>query len=308
MPASHSLPPTPEASSIQNGTRGTLNRRHFLTGVGAITTVAAGAAVVGCGDSTLPYVDAAAQPQVDILNFALNLEYLEATFYSYIVTGKDLDSSLTGGGPAPTGAPAQITFPNAQINDMFAEILFDETAHVSDLRTALGTVAVARPQLNLAALASITAANYLPVARLFEDVGVTAYIGAAGSLTGNNLTAAAQILAVEGFHAGALRLVNIQQGAVYPATLTGYVPADGYDIKPADPGTVALSMAGPTTANGGFFATGANGTTGQTNIYPGFAYQRTASQVLSILYGSTVSGTAKGGFFPSGFNGNIKAV
>ena len=304
----NSLSPAPGTNPSQNGARGALNRRNFLAGVGAVTTIAAGAAVLGCGDSTLPYVDAATQPQVDILNFALNLEYLEATFYSYIVTGSDLNSSLTGGGPAPTGAPSQITFPNAQINDLFAEILFDEVSHVSDLRTALGTVAVNRPQLNLAALATINATNYLQVARLFEDVGVTAYIGAAAGLTGNNLTAAAQILAVEGFHTGALRLINIQQGAVYPATLAGYVPSDGYDVKPADPGTVALSEAGPTTANGGFFATGANGTTGQTNIYPGFAYQRTSSQVLSIVYGSTVAGTAKGGFFPNGFNGNITTV
>ena len=306
--AGNPLPPNPETHPHQKGARSVLNRRNFLAGVGAVTTIAAGAAVIGCGDSTLPYVDAATQPQVDILNFALNLEYLEATFYSYIVTGKDLDGSLTGGGPAPSGTPAQITFPNAQINDLFAEILFDETSHVSDLRTALGTVAVARPQLNLAALAAINASNYLQVARLFEDVGVTAYIGAAASLSGNNLTAAAQILAVEGFHAGALRLINIQQGAVYPATLAGYVPADGYDVKPADPGTVALAEAGPTTANGGFFATAANGTPGQTNIYPGFAYQRTSSQVLAIVYASTVAGTAKGGFFPNGVNGNITTV
>lgn len=309
MSAASTLPPNPESPASPASARSALNRRHFLTGVGAVTTIAAGAAVLGCGDSTLPYVDAATLPQVDILNFALNLEYLEATFYSYIVTGKDLDSSLTGGGPAPTGAPSQITFPNAQINDLFAEIFFDEMAHVSDLRTALGQgIAVARPQLNLAALAAINASNYLQVARLFEDVGVTAYVGAAASLSGNNLTAAAQILATEGFHAGALRLINIQQGAAYPATLPGFVPPDGYDIKPADPGTVALSLVGPTTANGGFFATGANGTTGQSNIYPGFAYQRTSSQVLSIVYASTVAGTSKGGFFPNGFNGNIKTI
>ena len=143
----HTDPPATETSPSEDGARGALNRRHFLTGVGAITTIAAGAAVLGCGDSTLPYVDAAAQPQVDILNFALNLEYLEATFYSYLVTGQDLNSSLTGGGPAPTGTPSQITFPNAQINDLFASILYDEMAHVSALRTALGQVAVARPQL-----------------------------------------------------------------------------------------------------------------------------------------------------------------
>ena len=284
------------------------NRRSFLAGAGAVSALAAGAAVLGCSDATLPYVDAATQPEIDVLNFALNLEYLEATFYSYIVTGQDLNSAYTGGGPSPTGAPAQITFPSQQVNDLFAEILFDETAHVAALRTALGQVAVARPQLNLGALTPVSGSNYLQVARLFEDVGVTAYAGAAASLTGTNATAAAQILAVEGFHTGALRLLAIQQNTAYPSSLAGYVPADGYDIKPADPGTVALAEAGPTTAAGGFFATLANGTVGQTNSFNGFAFQRTASQVLAILYGNATSGTAKGAFFPNGVNGNIVTV
>lgn len=311
MPAS--TPPVPTAPSTpaqetSSPLQRTANRRSFLTGAGAVSALAAGAAVLGCGDATLPYVDAASQPEIDVLNFALNLEYLEATFYSYIVTGQDLNSAYTGGGPAPTGAPAQITFPSQQVNDLFAEIMFDEVAHVAALRTALGQVAIARPQINLAALTTINASNYLQHARLFEDVGVTAYAGAASSLTGNNVTAAAQILAVEGFHTGALRLLAIQQGAAYPSNLTGYVPADGYDIKPADPGTVALAQVGPTTATGGFFATLANGTTGQNNSYNGFAFTRTASQVLAIVYGSTTAGTAKGAFFPNGVNGNIKAV
>lgn len=303
-----SFPLTPEQIANQREVRRALDRRHFLTGVGAVSAAVAGAAVLGCGNSTLPYVDAATQPEVDVLNFALNLEYLEATFYSYVVTGKDLDSSLTGGGPAPTGAPGQITSPNAQINDLFGEILFDEFSHITALRTVLGQLAVARPQLNLAALATISALNYLQIARLFEDVGVTAYAGAASTLTGNNVTAAAQILAVEGFHTGALRLLAIQGNAAYPSALAGYVPTDGYDVKPADPGTVLLAEAGPTTAAGGFFATAANGTTGQNNSFPGFAYKRTASQVLAIVYASNVAGTVKGGFFPNGFNGTIKTV
>lgn len=286
-----------------------VNRRSFLTGtgVGVAGALVTGAAVLGCGNTSV-YVDAQGQVESDVLNFALNLEYLEATFYSYIVTGKDIDSSLTGGGPAVQGAPAQITFANQQTADLFAEIAFDEISHVSALRSALSTLAIARPQLNLAALATIGAGNYIQHARLFEDVGVTAYAGAASSLTGNNVTAAAQILAVEGFHTGALRLVAIQQNAAYPLTLAGYVPTDGYDIIPADPGTVALSLAGPTSAKGGFFGTLANGTTGQSNTFPGFAFRRTTSQVLAIVYGSATTGTAKGGFFPNGVNGNIKTV
>ena len=100
----------------------------------------------------------------------------------------------------------------------------------------------------------------------------------------------------------------VQQGAAYPSTLAGYVPPDGYDIIPADPGTTQLALAGPTQSTGGFFATQAIGTTGQTNTYNGFAFQRSTSQVLAILYGSAASGTAKGGFFPSGVNGAITTV
>ncbi len=286
-----------------------VNRRNFLAGagVGIAGAAIAGATVLGCGDTNV-YVDAQGQSEADILNFALNLEYLEATFYSYIVQGKDIDSSLTGGGPAPQNPPPQITFANAQSADLFAEIAFDEISHVSALRSALSTLAIARPQLNFSALATIGPANYIQHARLFEDVGVTAYAGAASFLTGNNVTAAAQILAVEGFHAGALRLLAIQQGAAYPSTLAGYVPPDGYDIIPADPGTVALALNGPTQAKGGFFATQASGTIGQTNTFNGFAFRRSSSQVLAIVYGTALTGTTKGGFFPAGVNGNIKTV
>ncbi len=298
-----------EQGALETAEARRVNRRNFLAGagVGIAGVVAAGATLVGCS-STDVYVDASQQSEIDVLNFALNLEYLEATFYSFLVQGTDLDSSLTGGGPAPQNPPAKITFANQQSADLFAELAFDEISHVSALRSVLTTVAIARPQINFAALAAISASNYLQIARLFEDVGVTAYAGAAASVTGGNVTALAQILAVEGFHSGALRLLAIQQGAAYPSTLAGYVPSDAYDIIPADPGTVALALAGPTQAKGGFFATLAVGTTGQTNTYPGFAFRRTTSQVLAILYGSTTAGTAKGGFFPAGVNGNITSV
>lgn len=285
------------------------SRRSFLagTGVGVASAVASGAAIMGCG-STAPYVDAAGQSDANILNFALNLEFLEATFYSYLVTGQDIPSNQTGGGPSPQNPPPQITFPNQQVADLFAEIAFDEISHVAAIRSVLNSLAIQRPLINFSALAAISQSNYLQFARLFEDVGVTAYAGAAGALTSVNVTAASQILAVEGFHAGALRLLAIQLGIPYPSTLAGYVPADGYDIIPADPGTVALASAGPTSAKGGFFATQALGTVGQTNTYSGFAFQRSTSQVLAILYGSTTSGTAKGGFFPNGVNGAITTV
>lgn len=281
-----------------------LNRRNFLTGLGITgAAVAGGALLAGCGGSSHS-VMAAGPSESDVLNFALNLEYLEATFYSYVVTGADIPSASTGGGPAPTGAPgATPTFQSQRIADLFAEIYFDEISHVNDLRTALGSSAVPRPQLNLAALGTVSTANYITFARLFEDVGVTAYAGAATDLTGTNLQYAAQILAVESFHSGAIRYIAIEEGVPYLPTAV--IPTDMEDVPPLDPGSVSAAQTGPTT-QGAFFATaGANGV---NKTLPGLAYTRTTSQVLAIVYANGATGTAQGGFFPAGLNGNIKTV
>lgn len=281
-----------------------LNRRNFLANLGIAGAAAAGGVLLaGCGGGSNK-VSAAGPSETDVLNFALNLEYLEATFYSYVATGGDIPGSSTGGGPAPTGAPsAKPSFQTQEIADMFAEIYFDELSHVNDLRSVLGSAAVARPQLNLGALGTVATDNYITFARLFEDVGVTAYAGAATALSGANLQYAAQILAVEGFHSGAIRLVAIQQGAAYLPTAD--IPSDGYDVPPYDPGSVTAAAAGP-TASGGFFATAGASSASKTS--PGFAYERTTSQVLAIVYANTASGTSKGGFYPDGMNGNITTV
>ncbi|HEY1499008.1 MAG TPA: ferritin-like domain-containing protein [Acidobacteriaceae bacterium] len=282
-----------------------LNRRNFLAGLGITgAAVAGGAILAGCGGSSMKSVTAAGPSESDVLNFALNLEYLEATFYSYVVTGGDIPGSSTGGGPAPTGAPgATPTFQTQQIADMFAEIYYDELSHVNDLRAALGSAAVARPQLNLGALGTVSSANYITFARLFEDVGVTAYAGAATDLTGTNLQYAAQILAVEAFHSGAIRLIAIQQGVAYIPTAV--IPADNLDVPPYDPGSVSATENGP-TAKGGFFATA--GAAPPDKTLAGLAYARTTSQVLAIVYANDATGTAKGGFYPNGMNGSITTV
>jgi hypothetical protein len=278
-----------------------LNRRNFLATLGA----AAGTGIIaGCGSSGGMQVKAAGPSETDVLNFALNLEYLEATFYSYVVTGGDIPSASTGGGPAPTGAPSSTpNFQTGEIADMFAEIYYDELSHVNDLRSVLGGMAVARPQLALGALGTVSTANYITFARLFEDVGVTAYAGAATDLTGTNLQYAAQILAVEAFHSGAIRLIDIQQGVPYlPSSV---IPSDGLDVPPYDAGSISLASAGP-AASGGFFATA--GAKGADSTPAGFAYTRTPSQVLAIVYANNTTGTAKGGFYPNGMNGYITTV
>jgi Ferritin-like domain len=292
-----------------------LNRRHFMAALG-MTSAAAGAGLLsGCSATTAtPATSSSGPAQTDVLAFALNLEYLEATFYSYVTQGTDLPSDTTVSSGAVTGAPGKLTFTGANaaaLTDMLNEIYFDELNHVRELRTLLGILVVPRPAINLGALGAITAANALSIARLFEDVGVTAYAGAIASLNNSNLTFAAQILGVESFHAGALRLGIILQNAATAGT-DAYIKADSLDVAPFDPGTAAAASAGPITASGGFFTTAAAGpgSAGTTNASTpaGYAYTRTTSQVLSIVYANTASGTTMGGFFPSGVNGLINKI
>jgi hypothetical protein len=254
-------------------------RRNFLKNVGlAGAGIAAGAVIQGCSDSrTSSNPVAQSVPETDVLNFALNLEYLEAEFYSVAVTGNTLSSSVTGGTSTATGG-AKVTFTDQRIADIAAEILNDEMLHVKFLRTALGAMAVAEPAINLNALGIgfASQAEFLTLSRAFEDTGVSAYAGAATLLSGNNLQAAAQILAVEAYHAGNIRLNIVQQSITVPATDSQDVPPDETHFFPVDANALAI--------------------------------KRTTSQVLAIVYANSSAGTASGGFYPSGLNGNIKTV
>ena len=308
------LDPAPTVEKLKKIVSGrALNRRHFMAALG-MTGAAAGAAFLsGCtttaSSTTTTTTTTAGPTQSDYLNFALNLEYLEATFYAFITQGADLPASATVASGAITNSPAKLTFTGtnaAQITDMLNEIYYDEVNHVLDLRSLLGSYAIARPAINLGAAGAITAINALSIARQFEDVGVTAYAGAAASFTSTGLSYAAQILAVEGFHAGALRLVSIQN-----PTIAAFAKADAFDVAPFDPGTPAAAALGP-SASGGFFATAGPATSSTANP-AGFAFTRTTSQILAILYASTPgtpasSGTRQGGFFPNGVLGLINTV
>lgn len=175
---------------------------------------------------------------VDILNFALNLECLEAEFYSWAAYGEGIysvDSSLVGNNSALTatssGGQAVTTAFSAPILGLVTEIAENEIAHVRFLRAALGSAAVPCPALSLstatfttAASAAVTAAGsslnptgqiYNPYANadafllgayIFEDVGVTAYKGAVQNLQNSTLAAvAAGIMAIEAGHAAVIR-------------------------------------------------------------------------------------------------------
>ena len=255
----------------------------------------------------------------DILNFALNLEYLEAQFYVYAATGVGLpNSKLSGTGTqgAVIGG-RKVNFTDPIVAAYANEIAGDEIAHVDFLRAQLGTSAVAQPAIDVggtdpngafssaARAAGLVGAgqvfdpyandeNFLLGAFIFEDVGVTAYKGAAPLIASKAfLEAAAGILAVEAYHAGLVRTVLYRKGIQTPSLRTS---AD----KISD---ARDSLDGSSDLDQGISQIGA-----ASNIVPtdanGLAYSRTAGQVLNIAYLNKMAVT-RGGFFPTGVNGTI---
>jgi hypothetical protein len=250
----------------------------------------------------------------DYLNFALNLEYLEAEFYLRAATGNGLSTADIGSSPGAVTGGAQVPSLTALQSQYINEIAQNELDHVRFLRSALGSAAVARPAIDLtffgplAMVATITTtptafnpfssyANYLIGAFTFEDVGVTAYHGAALALTDKgHLTAGAEIHAVEAYHAASIRA----QIVAIDATAT------------PSPGLTAI--ANKVSALRGMLGGGAETTLGSMSIVASdsnsIGFKRTPDQVMHIVYGGAgTSGViAKGGFFPNGLNGNIKAT
>jgi hypothetical protein len=257
------------------------NRRRFLS---KIAVASAGAAAIGAGlmegQTTAPPTDA------DILNFALNLEYLEAEFYTVATTGKTIDQlgiGITGSGnqgAATGGKMVNMTNGSFPTSAIAMEIASDERSHVTLIRqalTAAGAQPIAQPVINLDALGIGfgSLAEFLTLARAFEDVGVTAYAGAAPLISSKAVLGyAARILAAEAEHVSNIRLQVAQLGI--PTSLL-----DGVDILPPPSGQNYFSL---------------------NSV--GLAQTRTPGQVLYIVYGSMANATS-GGFFPNGVNGTI---
>lgn len=262
-----------------------LNRRGFLS---AFFASAAAATILGSRSAAAQ--TATAPSIVDVLNFALNLEYLEANFYLYASSGAGLPAADMGtGGVAVAGAPAKLSFdaPTLAIAQALAQ---DERNHVELLRNAitqLGGTPIPQPLINLAAKGAVTTqAQFLVAARQFTALGNSAYVGGAQLLVSNPgvLTTAAQILGAEGQHAGALNYQCIAQGVVSPAI-------DAQDVIP----TATIYF-----------------TRDATNA---LSPARNTSQVLGVAYGVSTAattnppaGTAMGGFFPNGVNGTVKST
>ena len=125
------------------------DRRLFLksAGIAGLGVVGAGA----LGATTAAPAQAAGISDGAVLNFALNLEYLEAEFYSYAFHGHGIDDKLTSGKGKKGGVIGgkKVNFQTPAIYNYAKEIAWDELHHVQFLRKALGGAKVARPQIDL---------------------------------------------------------------------------------------------------------------------------------------------------------------
>jgi hypothetical protein len=322
----------------------------------------------------------------DILNFALNLEYLEANFYYISAFGCTIDkpnaAAMAAGAPTAgipinvgVGTAGTVTcsvtgpvpFATTTAASYAKETAIEEGKHVLFLQSALGSsTQVAQPAINLdiaagGAWPTLVAAanattpsvaiptnfspyasdtNFLVGAYVFEDVGVTAYHGAASLLTvSGNLSAAGGILAVEAYHAGLIRtslntldptgtaglqgyttsISNLRAAlakAASPQTLgTGTSVVGGIDYDAQNTGTLddygltnfSVTLAGMAGFNSSRITD--SDTTDTVNPLPlAIASARTTTQVLNIVTGgkkvtgTTVNATATGVFFPAGMN------
>ncbi len=289
-----------------------------MAGAGAVS---AAALASGCSSSVTPNAGGTspATPTAtpitdnDILNFALNLEYLEAEVYLRAATGTGVSAADAGSSNAGavTGG-TQVNFSgNTVLQEFFYEIAQDELNHIRALRATIsgnsGTP-IDRPMIDLTAgftgiatAAGLPAtfnpfgdANSIAVAAFsLIDVGLAAYTGAAPLLSSSQiLNAAAGIQAAEGYHSGAIRAyISGMAASSGTATYLNYANLIAAfrstldDQKDRSLSTSTVVFADPTTAIG---------------------WGHTTSETLHLVYGAGGgAGLAKGGFFPNGLNGTI---
>ncbi len=188
-----------------------LTRSSFILRGALATGAVIGAGAVGPFVSTALADDGTSD--LDILNFALTLEYLEANFYN--VKGKSVNLS----GAAKTTA---------------ASFGAEETAHVDALTAAIKAGGGKPVKMPTFSFPVHDESSFLKLAYTLENVGVGAYNGAGPALKSKELLAAAgSIVQVEARHAAAIGLMTGQS----------VVPNGAFD-KPLDKAQV-LKAAGP---------------------------------------------------------------
>jgi hypothetical protein len=296
-------------------------RQFFRTALGAAAVTVAGATALTIG----PRAFADTTSDVDVLNFALQLSYLEAQFYNEAAFGTGLTTAQKAAGATPTGTnvpgeatgASQVTFTDPVVAQYVAEIAQDKMAHLNWLRGELGTYASAQPTIDLGTTATgafstamraagvisgagatfdpyASDANFLLAAFLFADVSASVLRGAIAIITDNGHREIVEgAMITDAHHAAMIRTTLYAKGATDASLRTNAGKIS--DLRDALDGTTEDDQ-------------GITGTATVSNISPTYAdgttFSRDGAHVLNIVFLNSAQVT-KGGFFPNGVNGTL---
>jgi rubrerythrin len=164
--------------STATETNGGLSRAALLTRGAAAAGVLGGGALVASRAG-----GANGNRDVEVLNFALQLESLQAAFYA--------DAKQRGGF-------------GGELGTLVDTVLSHERAHVRFLRKVLGNAAKPQPNFDFGDVTQ-DRARFLDAAIELEEIAVGAYNGQAANLSREALGAAVTIVSVEGRHVAWVR-------------------------------------------------------------------------------------------------------
>ena len=180
-------------------------RNALLVGVGATYVASQVGDPRGLGRVGTAAAATASQGDLDILNYALTLEYLESAFYDKGIAEGVLD-----------GHDLELVEP---IRD-------HEAAHVKAVRdtiTGLGGTPVAKPKVKFPAGTFDSKKAFLTTASVFEELGVKAYHGQVPLVKSVDiLAAAASIAGVESRHAAII--AHLTGGDPFPRPIEANLP------------------------------------------------------------------------------------
>jgi hypothetical protein len=198
-----------------------MKRRQFLGYVAATASVTAVVAACTKENGTSNNKIDLGNGDVGILNYAYALEQLEAAFYSQVI-----ETQYTGITPDEAA--------------LLTNIRDHEVVHREFLKAALGTAAIPALKFDFSSIDFSSRESVLGTAKTFEDIGVSAYNGAAQLITGADyLLMAGKIVSVEARHAAYIRDL-ISYGSFADDAI---VDTSGLDISASPTNVLAATSA-----------------------------------------------------------------
>ncbi|RWR88110.1 desiccation-related protein PCC13-62-like protein [Cinnamomum micranthum f. kanehirae] len=263
---------------------------------------------------------------MDLLEFSMNLEYLQAEFFLWGSLGQGLDNvapNLAMGGPAPVGARKANL--DALTADIITQFGYQEVGHLRALKKHVEGFPRPLMDLSPSCFSNLmdkafghslspsfnpyaNSVNFLLASYLLPYVALTAYEGfnphlhsptsrrLCGGLLGVQSAQDAVIRALLYQHAS----TKVEPYGVTVAEFTSRISALRNELGGTgnkDEGLIAPSSASSVEGHhhlGNLLAENSNA----------ICYQRAPREILRILYGKGTAGVA-GGFFPNGANGRI---